>query len=113
MKNTTIHTERDIDEAAARFERLADELDPTTTPAENTEDLRRIAVAADAVAAAEAELREAVAIARAHDRSWNRIAVALGVSRQAARQRFATPVIVGESEVPKSGRGRRKVARRA
>ena len=34
------------------------------------------------------ELVEAVKRARAHGRSWNRIAVALGVSRQAARQRF-------------------------
>jgi hypothetical protein len=32
---------------------------------------------------------ERVAIARAHGRSWNQIAVALGVTRQAARQRFA------------------------
>jgi hypothetical protein len=31
---------------------------------------------------------ERVAIARAHGRSWNQIAVVLGVSRQAARQRF-------------------------
>lgn len=31
----------------------------------------------------------AVEVARARGRSWNHIAVALGVSRQAARQRFA------------------------
>ena len=37
----------------------------------------------------EARLREAVQIARGHGHSWNRIAVALGVSRQAARQRYA------------------------
>jgi hypothetical protein len=37
-------------------------------------------------------LREAVEVARAHGRSWNQIAVALGVSRQAARQRFADKV---------------------
>jgi hypothetical protein len=36
--------------------------------------------------------REAVEVARAHGRSWNQIAVALGVSRQAARQRFASKV---------------------
>ncbi|MGA2007216.1 MAG: sigma-70 family RNA polymerase sigma factor, partial [Solirubrobacteraceae bacterium] len=33
-------------------------------------------------------LRDAVTAARNAGRSWNRIAVALGVSRQAARQRF-------------------------
>jgi transposase len=36
----------------------------------------------------EARLREAVEVARTHGRSWNQIAIALGVSRQAARQRF-------------------------
>ena len=37
----------------------------------------------------EALVTERVAAARARGRSWNRIAVALGVSRQAARHRFA------------------------
>jgi hypothetical protein len=36
----------------------------------------------------EARLTECVALARAHGRSWNRIAAAPGVSRHAARQRF-------------------------
>jgi hypothetical protein len=45
--------------------------------------------AADATRADEARLTEAVQIARAHGKSWNQIAVALGVSRQAARRRFA------------------------
>jgi hypothetical protein len=35
---------------------------------------------------------ERVAAARARGWSWNRIAVALGVSRQAARHRFASKV---------------------
>lgn len=58
----------------------------------STEDLRAIAAAAEAVRADEARLREAVEIARAHGRSWNQVVVALGVSRQAARQRFADKV---------------------
>jgi hypothetical protein len=58
--------------------------------AERIEDLRTIAEAADAARADEARLREAVQVARARGRSWNQIAVALGVSRQAARQRFAS-----------------------
>ena len=53
-----------------------------------TPELREVADAADAVAAAEARLRETVALARASGWSWNRIAVSLGTSRQAARQRF-------------------------
>jgi hypothetical protein len=64
-------------------------LDPATAEVEMTDDLRKVAIAAEAVRADDARLREAVLLARAHGRSWNRIALALGVSRQAARQRFA------------------------
>lgn len=71
-----------------RAEQLLDALNPDTAAVDNTEDLRDIAEAADAVATEEARLTEAVQHARAHGRSWTRIAVALGVSRQAARQRF-------------------------
>jgi hypothetical protein len=83
------HTNGDIERAAQRFEQLADQLDPGTVEPERIEDLRAIAEAADAARADEARLREAVQVARARGRSWNQIAVALGVSRQAARQRFA------------------------
>jgi len=82
------HTEQEIDQAAERFERLADELDPDAAEVQRTEDLRTIAVAAEAARADDARLREAVELARAHGKSWNQIAVALGVSRQAARQRY-------------------------
>ena len=78
----------------ARAEQLLDALDPTTAAVENTEDLRAVAVAADTLAADEARLTEAVEIARAHGRSWTRIGIALGVSRQAARQRFADKTAV-------------------
>jgi hypothetical protein len=86
------HTDAEIEEAARRFEALADELDPQTTDAEDMTDLRAIAEAADQARRDEALLTERVALARAHGRSWNRIAAALGVSRQAARQRFAGKV---------------------
>ncbi len=82
------HTSEEIERAAQRFEQLADHFDPATAEVERTEDLRAIAEAADAARADEARLREAVQLARAQGRSWNQIAVALGVSRQAARQRF-------------------------
>lgn len=85
----TRHTDKEIEQASRRFEQLADSLDPDTAQIEGTEDLREIATAAEAVRADDERLREAVLIARAHGRSWNHIALALGVSRQAARQRYA------------------------
>ncbi len=87
----TRHTDREIEQAAQRFEQLADKLDPETADAESTDDLREIAAAAEAARADDARLREAVTLARAHGRSWNHIALTLGVSRQAARQRFSGP----------------------
>jgi len=52
---------------------------------------RHLVVSADiagAVRADEALLREKVVIARANGRSWGQIGTSLGVSRQAARERF-------------------------
>jgi hypothetical protein len=86
------HTDEEIERAAERFEELAEELDPETAKVVVTEDLRGIADAAQTVREDEERLREAVEVARAHGRSWNQVAVALGVSRQAARQRFADKV---------------------
>jgi hypothetical protein len=82
----------DID--TERAERFLDALDPVAAESENTEDLRAVAVAADTLAADEARLTEAVEMARARGRSWSRIGIALGVSRQAARQRFADKTAV-------------------
>jgi hypothetical protein len=83
----TRHTDEEINDAAARFAEWADTLDGSEL--DDVGDLREIATAAIAVRADEARLREAVQIARGHGHSWNRIAIALGVSRQAARQRYA------------------------
>ena len=82
------HTYEQIEEAARR----AEEFDPAEATVQDTGDLREIAEAVDALKANEARLREAVAIARGRGRSWNEIAIPLGVSRQAARQRFADKV---------------------
>jgi hypothetical protein len=84
------YTDAQIEEAARRFEQLADQLDPATAEVEDLSDLRAIAEAAEQVRRDEALVTERVAAARARGRSWNRIAVALGVSRQAARHRFAS-----------------------
>lgn len=72
-----------------RAERLLDDLDPGAATMDDNDDLRAFAAAADAVAGDQERLAEAVGAARAHGRSWSRIGIALGVSRQAARQRFA------------------------
>jgi hypothetical protein len=85
----TRHTDKEIEQAARRFQELADKLDPAAAEVEHTDDLRQIAAAAEAVRVDDARLREAVLLARARGRSWNHIALALGVSRQAARQRFS------------------------
>ena len=86
------HTEEELTRAAEQLEHRLDELDPSTLEAADTSDLRAIAEAVDAVNAADAQLRERVELARARGRSWNRIAIPLGVSRQAARERFSDKV---------------------
>lgn len=91
---TVIHSEDDLDRAAARYEVLTDALDPDAAAVEVTDDLHRVAVVSDAVRVDELRLRDAVHAAHSRGRSWNEIAVSLGVSRQAARQRYTdkTPV---------------------
>ena len=88
------HSKHEIEDAARRFAELVDKLDPATAAVEQLDDLREVAVCADAVNEAEAALRGAVLAARANGRSWNRIAIALGVSRQAARQRFGDRAVI-------------------
>lgn len=83
------HTNEEVERASRRFAELADQLDSSDAKAESTEDLREIATVSEHLRADEVRLRAAVQAARARGRSWNEIAVALAVSRQAARQRFA------------------------
>lgn len=83
------HGDDEIEQAARRFDELTEQLDPASAQVERTEDLRQVAAASQAVRAGEGQLREAVHAARGQGRSWNEIALAMGVSRQAARQRFS------------------------
>jgi len=83
-----MHTEEEIQRAA----KLAEEFDPSDVPMDDTTDLRTITEATDSVRAGEARVRELVALARANGRSWGEIGIALGVSRQAARERFSEKV---------------------
>lgn len=90
MKEPTMPT----NEKLRRHVKLAEDFDPSTTPAKDASDLRAIGETAMAIQANEAKLRELVQLARAHGRSWGEIAISLGVSRQAAHERFAEKVNV-------------------
>lgn len=81
-------TREEIQRAAAEAEAWLDSLDPATTPAENPSDLRRIGLALRGLADEQRELDEAVAAARENGRSWGEIGLVLGISRQAARERY-------------------------
>lgn len=83
-----MHTEDEIQRAA----KLAEDFDPAGVPMDDTADLRTLAEAVDSVRAGEARIRELVARTRAHGRSWGEIGIALGVSRQAARERFSEKI---------------------
>lgn len=81
-------TREQLEQAAAEAAAWLDQLDPATTPAEDIDDLRAIAEAVTDVAEAQARLEAAVKAARDRGRSWGRIGIALGTSRQAARERY-------------------------
>lgn len=81
-------TDREPDQRAAEAEAWLDTIEPGRTRADDPADLRAIAEAVDDVAAAEQRVHDAVRVARTNGRSWARIGVALGVSRQSAHERF-------------------------
>jgi len=66
-----------------------DDLDPSQTPARDASHFRAIIAASEELEAADAKLRAAVREARAAGDSWTVIGAALGVSKQAAQQRFS------------------------
>lgn len=74
--------QNDVDETGL------DQLDPATHPARDASGFRGIVAARRNLAAAEQDLRDAVAAARAAGDSWTIIGAALDISRQAAQQRF-------------------------
>jgi hypothetical protein len=93
----------------AETEAWLDSLDPETTPAEDPVDLRALAEANDGLEQAERSVAAAVDVARAAGRSWAQIGMILGISRQAAQQRFG-----GEQPAPKKRPGPApKVVRKA
>lgn len=85
-----MRTAKEIEEAAERLDRWAETIQASDL--QDAGDLRAIARAAGAREAADAGLTKAVATARANGRSWGKIGLTLGISRQAARERFAQEV---------------------
>jgi hypothetical protein len=85
MARTTEELERAAKEARAALDALeTSAADPTT----DATDLRDISLIVEGRASQERELERAVVKARANGRSWAMIGLAMGVSRQAARDRF-------------------------
>ena len=72
----------------ADVEQWLDEMEVNPADARDARHMRKISAAAQSVVAAQTELRTAVEEARRAGDSWAMIGTALGVSRQAAFQRF-------------------------
>jgi len=86
-------TREQLQKAVADTAAWLDSLDPEAiaSPDSDASDLRAIGDALRAVAASDLNLAEQVALARANGRTWTQIATVLGVSKQAARERFGEP----------------------
>jgi hypothetical protein len=86
-------TREQLEKAVADTEAWLDRLDPATITSDESDaaDLRAIGEALHAVAASDLALADQVATARANNRTWTQIAAVLGVSKQAARERFSEP----------------------
>lgn len=88
-------TQTQLQKALADTEAWLDTLDlaALASPDSKGEDLRAIGDALRAVAVSDLTLAEQVAAARANGRTWTQIAAVLGVTKQAARERFGAPAL--------------------
>ena len=86
-------TREQLQKALADTEAWLDQLNPdiVASPEAGAEDLRAIGEALHAVAASDLRLADQVGTARANGRPWTQIGAVLGVSKQAARERFGEP----------------------
>lgn len=82
-------TRQELERAAADAEAWLNSLDPETTPAEDASDLREIGLALGELVDSQNRLEQAVVAARNNGRSWSEIGLVLGISKQAARERYA------------------------
>lgn len=81
-------TRQELERAAAEAEAWLDSLDPDTIPAEDTSDLRDIGLTLGELVNLQKRLDDAVVAARHNGRSWGEIGLVLGISKQAARERY-------------------------
>lgn len=86
-------TREQLEKALADTEAWLDTLDPKALASPNSDgsDLRAIGEALRAAAESDLMLANRVAQARSNGRTWTQIAAVLGVSKQAARERFGEP----------------------
>lgn len=86
-------TRAELQKALAETEVWLERLDPEAVASVDADaaDLRAIGEALHAVAASDLSLADQVAKARANGRTWTQIAAVLGVTKQAARERFGEP----------------------
>lgn len=96
MPRTTDQIDQDVIDAEAWL----NSLDPSTTPAKDATTLRNIHQALKQVAADERTLADAVRAARVEGHSWGAIGNALGISKQAARQRYGDELGLAAGETP-------------
>lgn len=89
---TMPRTRQELEQAAADAEAWLDSLDPETIPAEDTSDLREIGLILGRQATLQKQLEDAVVAARHNGRSWSEIGLVLGISKQAARERYGQVV---------------------
>lgn len=98
-------TPEQLEQASRDAEEWLDNLDLDTVTVDYVDDLRAIATANDRLVAARRDLKDGIAAARKNDRSWAAIGRALGVSAQAAQQKYAP--------TKKKAPAKRKAAKRA
>ena len=89
---------RNLKEILEQADKLADRFeghDPDASHVKNAVALRAVRKAFQARAKAEAQLSEAVAVARAEGHSWAAIGAMVGTSGEAARQRYGQQTRTG------------------
>lgn len=80
----------DLGDESAATEAWLDSLDPLTAKVETApQEVRDVGRAVEALRRAQEDVDAAVVRARAAGASWNALALPLGVSRQAVRQKYA------------------------
>jgi hypothetical protein len=89
MPRTTEEILKHADELARRFE----EHEPDPEQIRDARSLRDVARAFEHRARAEADLTDAVSVARAEGHTWSAIGAMLGTSGEAARQRYGSAAL--------------------